>query len=112
MSTFTDKTVFITGSTGGLGKTIAQAYLAAGAQVVICHINSARLKEAEDEFDSSERVFTRSVDTTHGESVQALIEAAVKRFGCLDVLVNNAGVRARFGGMISFSCCYREDKDV
>ncbi|WYZ39308.1 hypothetical protein EsH8_III_001222 [Colletotrichum jinshuiense] len=98
MPTFPGTTVIVTGSGGGLGKSIAEAYLATGANVVIADLNEARVAAvaAEHRDTYAGRLHTIVVDVTSEASVEALIKGTVQRFGRLDVLVNNAGVMDRF----------------
>jgi len=96
MADFSGKTVLVTGSGGGLGKAIAEAYLSKGAQVVLCDINEARLKEADTELSAKGTVFAQTVDITNEESVKSLVQAAVDKFGRIDILVNNAGIADKF----------------
>ncbi|KAI0599482.1 hypothetical protein F4775DRAFT_111822 [Biscogniauxia sp. FL1348] len=88
--------VLVTGGAGGLGKAIAKAYVDAGACVAICDIHASRLAEAEQELGVTERVLAVSADITDEAAVGALAEAVVRRFGRLDVLVNNAGMSDGF----------------
>ncbi|KAF4918840.1 3-beta-hydroxycholanate 3-dehydrogenase (NAD(+)) 2 [Colletotrichum sp. SAR 10_99] len=98
MPTHTGTTVIVTGSGGGLGKSIAEAYLAAGANVVISDINQARIDAVAAEYRDTYagRLHAIAVDVTSEVSVAALVQGAVDRFGRLDVLVNNAGVMDKF----------------
>lgn len=79
----------ITGCSTGLGRALAERVLAAGHQVVA----TARNPQALDELvaSSPERVLVHSLDVTRAEDIPAVIEAAITRFGRVDVLVNNAG---------------------
>jgi NAD(P)-dependent dehydrogenase (short-subunit alcohol dehydrogenase family) len=94
------KTVLVTGAAGGLGKVIAETFLQAGANVVICDINQSRVSSVSDEWSRTEshagRFLAQQADVTSEESLKALVHAAVARFGRLDVLVNNAGVMDNF----------------
>ncbi|TDZ35883.1 3-beta-hydroxycholanate 3-dehydrogenase (NAD(+)) 2 [Colletotrichum sidae] len=98
MGTHTGTTVIVTGSGGGLGKFIAEAYLAAGANVVISDINQSRIDAtvAEHRDTYAGRVHAVAADVSSEPSVANLVSATVERFGRLDVLVNNAGVMDRF----------------
>ncbi|MFI7600408.1 SDR family oxidoreductase [Actinoplanes sp. NPDC049681] len=81
------RAVVVTGGTRGIGAAIAAAFLAAGARVLVCgRREPAGLPRAGD----ATAEFVRA-DVRDPEQAAALIAAAVKRFGGLDVLVNNAG---------------------
>ncbi|OIW31130.1 NAD(P)-binding protein [Coniochaeta ligniaria NRRL 30616] len=94
------KTALITGAGGGLGKVIAETFLLAGANVVICDINPSRVSAVQDEWSATDsyagRFLVRQADVTSEESLQSLVDAVVAQFGRLDVLVNNAGVMDDF----------------
>lgn len=92
-----NKVVLVTGSSSGLGKATARSFLQIGAKVVICDINEARLREAEDELAKEGTVYAGVVDITNEDSVKALLQATVETYGGLDVLVNNAGIMDKFG---------------
>jgi NAD(P)-dependent dehydrogenase (short-subunit alcohol dehydrogenase family) len=91
MATAQGKTVIVTGAAGGLGKAIATAFLAAGANVVICDVNPERIASVDAEWAKSypDKFVTQQTDVTDEAAVQKLIDAAVAKFGRLDVLVNN-----------------------
>ncbi|TQN68774.1 3-beta-hydroxycholanate 3-dehydrogenase (NAD(+)) 2 [Colletotrichum shisoi] len=97
-TTLPGTTVIVTGSGGGLGKVISEAYLATGANVVIADIDEARVNAVASEHRDTYagRLHTAVVDVTSEASVEALVSGAVERFGRLDVVVNNAGVMDRF----------------
>jgi len=80
---------FVTGATRGLGAEIAKAALAAGDRVVV----TGRRREAlEATFGpNGDALLSLSLDVTREADVQAAVEAALARFGRIDVLVNNAG---------------------
>ena len=83
------KTWFITGASRGLGTEIAKAALKAGDNVVATARNSARLAQAIG--PAGDRLLTVDLDVTKAAQATAAVEAAQKRFGGIDVLVNNAG---------------------
>ena len=82
------KVWFITGASRGLGLAIARAVLEKGNAVVAAARNPNR---AEEVLGPSDRVFAVSMDVTDRASIQRATEAAVARFGSVDVIVNNAG---------------------
>lgn len=89
------KTTLVTGASSGLGVTFARALLANGASVVICARREDRLRAVAQELDpSGERVLAVPCDVAEPDQVEALAEQARKRFGPIDVLVNNAGIEA------------------
>ncbi|CCH15759.1 SDR family NAD(P)-dependent oxidoreductase [Micromonospora lupini] len=91
------RTAVITGGTRGLGRTIAEGYLAEGASVLCAARNPYDIKELGDYAPG--RVAYQETDVTDPASVARMMAAAVDRFGTLDVLVCNAGVSRN--GMIA-----------
>ncbi|MFF5431824.1 SDR family NAD(P)-dependent oxidoreductase [Streptomyces griseofuscus] len=89
MSTQDPQVWFITGSSRGFGRALVDAVLAAGDLVVA----TARRPEAlaADLAEYGERVLPLALDVTSPDAARAAVEAAVARFGRIDVLVNNAG---------------------
>jgi glucose 1-dehydrogenase len=92
---FAGKTALVTGSTRGIGEGIACRLAAEGANVVVTgrtvedgEVVAERISDEE----AGSAVFVRA-DMRDPEDIEALVEATVKRFGGLDVLVNNAGVQ-------------------
>ncbi|KAL2136000.1 hypothetical protein VTI74DRAFT_5887 [Chaetomium olivicolor] len=98
MTSAQGKTVIVTGAAGGLGKAIADTFLAAGANVVVCDVNPQRIATVEEEWGKAyaEKFLTEQTDVSDEASVQKLVDAAVAKFGRLDVLVNNAGIMDGF----------------
>jgi NAD(P)-dependent dehydrogenase (short-subunit alcohol dehydrogenase family) len=84
---FTGKVAIVTGGARGVGRGITNAFLGAGADVVICgRTEPDELPEA----DGRTAVFI-ATDVRDADQVDALVQATTARFGRLDVLVNNAG---------------------
>jgi NAD(P)-dependent dehydrogenase (short-subunit alcohol dehydrogenase family) len=84
---FTGRAVIVTGGTKGIGAAIAEAFLAAGAEVLVC----GRGQPPELPASGARRAHFRSADVREPAAAAGLADAAVRRFGRLDVLVNNAG---------------------
>jgi NAD(P)-dependent dehydrogenase (short-subunit alcohol dehydrogenase family) len=84
----TKKVWFITGAGRGMGVDIAKAALAAGNAVVATGRNTDAVAKA---VGQAEDLLVVKLDITDPASAQAAVQAAVERFGRIDVLVNNAG---------------------
>src|SRR3954471_5820062 len=82
------KVWFVTGASRGLGVDIAQKALAAGHSVVATGRNADRVRQAVGAHDN---LLTVALDITDPNAATAAAQAAVARFGRIDVLVNNAG---------------------
>lgn len=90
---FEGKVVAITGGGSGIGKEAAARFVAEGARVVINGRNADKLKLAAREIDpSGSKVVISAGDIARPATGAALVDAALSRFGKLDVLLNNAGV--------------------
>ncbi|MFE6520663.1 SDR family NAD(P)-dependent oxidoreductase [Streptomyces sp. NPDC057794] len=79
---------FVTGASRGIGAEIARAALSAGNKVVVGVRDPERVP---DDLKPSENVFPVALDVTDSDSIPRAVQAAVDRFGTIDVLVNNAG---------------------
>ncbi|WID95187.1 SDR family oxidoreductase [Bosea vestrisii] len=87
-----DRVAVVTGAARGIGRACAERFLAEGARVVIGDVDAARLNETAAAIGTSENVLAVVTDVSRKEQVDALVAAAVKRFGQLDIMVNNAGI--------------------
>jgi len=79
---------FITGCSTGFGRDLARHVLACGYRAVV----TARKPEDLKEFSASDRAHVLKLDVTDNAQIEAAVKAAHDRFGCIDVLVNNAGI--------------------
>lgn len=89
MSTSTPRTWFITGAARGLGTAIAEAALNAGDRIVVAGRTRDALVKVFGE--DSDRVLSLTLDVSDLNAAQPAVDAALQRFGRIDVLVNNAG---------------------
>ncbi|MBN1828483.1 MAG: SDR family oxidoreductase [Deltaproteobacteria bacterium] len=87
------KVALIAGGSMGLGKAVAVQFAREGADVVICGLDDPELKQAQSEIEKESHgpVMALGVDLTNPREAVDFIRKSVKRFGTVDVLVNNAG---------------------
>ena len=89
------KTVVITGSSRGLGWELAKCFRASGLNVVLNGVSEERLvkaKEALEALGGDGEVLACVGDVSRSSDVQAMIDAAMAKFGAIDIWINNAGV--------------------
>jgi NAD(P)-dependent dehydrogenase (short-subunit alcohol dehydrogenase family) len=90
---FRNKVIVITGGGSGIGKATATALVALGANVLISGRRANILTETADGIDSTKKnIAYLAGDISDRKHAFALIEAAVQKFGGLDILINNAGI--------------------
>jgi 3-oxoacyl-[acyl-carrier protein] reductase len=92
------KVVVVTGSSKGIGRSIAAAFAHEGCQVVINGRHAKELEAAAAEMRGGQAtVHTVVSDMTEAEGARRVVDETVARFGTIHVLVNNAGGAERFG---------------
>jgi len=94
MSTLAGKVVVVTGASKGIGAAIAKSLGAAGASVVVNYASSkAGADVVVDAITKSDgKAIAIKGDVSNAAEAQAIIDAAIKAYGHLDILVNNSGV--------------------
>ena len=85
-----NKVVIVTGASSGIGEAIARELAKAGCKVMLAARREERLKSLVQELGDG--VAFHLTDVTNTKQVQEMAEATIKRFGKIDVLVNNAGI--------------------
>lgn len=93
MGRLKDKIAVITGSGKGLGEAIALLFSREGAKIVVFDIDEPAGRETVEQIQEQggEAIFVHG-DVSNPDDAVRLIDAAVDAYGCVDVLVNNAGV--------------------
>jgi 3-oxoacyl-[acyl-carrier protein] reductase len=88
------KVAIVTGGTRGIGLSIAQGLLAEGAKVFICGRNAGHLKAALELLGkrSEGNVGGIAADMRRYEDCRKVVQGAAKKFGGIDILINNAGL--------------------
>lgn len=96
MTILNGRTAIITGASQGLGKVLAQSFLQAGANVVLCardkEMLSATKTELEQYTTASRQLSAKRADVSKVNEVEGLVDFALTNHGAVDILVNNAGV--------------------
>lgn len=85
-----NKIAVVTGGNRGIGKSIVEILLKAGAKVVIYDMQIDAVEELKKEY-GAENVAGYAGSVTDGAAVEKMTEEVIKRFGSYDILINNAG---------------------
>ena len=89
------RVAIVTGAAGGLGREFALALAQAGAAVVCGDVNVQGIVESAEIIQSAGgQALAQHVDVTDAASTNALVAAAVEKFGRIDILINNAAIYA------------------
>jgi NAD(P)-dependent dehydrogenase (short-subunit alcohol dehydrogenase family) len=88
-----NKVAVVTGGASGIGKAIAAAYVREGARVALVDIDEAKGKQAAAEISAKGEAINVRTDVTDSASVNQMAAEVDRRFGRIDILVNNVGVR-------------------
>lgn len=91
VTTKNTKTVLITGASSGIGLGVAEAYLDVAANVVLNARNEEKLTAVAQNLGRTDQIAVVPGDIGLKATSQRMVDAAVERFGRVDVLVNNAG---------------------
>src|SRR6478609_5427813 len=91
------KVAIVTGGNSGIGKAIVLALAKAGANIVIDYVVHPEATEALERsiVALGDLAIGVDADVSRVDQLQMLVDAAVKKFGRLDIMVNNAGVETR-----------------
>src|SRR5262245_55235505 len=98
---FKDKVVVVTGASRGIGRDVALAFAREGAQLVLAARSAEQLAQVQNDIHGlGATALSVPTDVTSPAAVKALVDAAMTRFGRIDVVVNNAGI-GKVGGVES-----------
>ncbi len=89
-----DKIIIITGASSGIGEALARRFAREGSKLVLAARRIERLDLLKEELSDTE-VLNVQTDVSVETDCRRLVEAAVERFGRVDVLINNAGITMR-----------------
>ena len=91
---FNEKVVVVTGGTEGIGNALVDALVSMGAKVATCGRNHDKLYRLQSEYPSA-NMLTMVADVSSENDCRRFMETAIKVFGGIDILINNAGVSMR-----------------
>jgi NAD(P)-dependent dehydrogenase (short-subunit alcohol dehydrogenase family) len=98
-----DRCAIITGASRGLGLAIAERYVAAGANVMICARDSVMLDAAHERLSAAagagQRIGALPADVSQANDVDKLVAEAFRTLGRVDILVNNAAIGGPAGAV-------------
>src|SRR4051812_29385107 len=89
------KAVLVTGGGSGIGLATASSLLADGARVAITGRDADKLRRAAADMDGGDRLLVHPPAVPDKQQAAALVAAVPRRFGRIDVLVNNAGANVK-----------------
>ena len=93
---FKDKVIIITGASSGIGLATARLFAGMGAKLSLAARSIDRLESLASELtDDRSRILCIKTDVSVEEDCRRLIEETVRRFGKIDILINNAGISMR-----------------
>ena len=93
MGVLTGKVALVTGASRGIGKAVAMAHAREGAKVVICARRQAELKRAAREIQAAGgEASWIAADIARSNDVKRLVREAERRYGTINILVNNASI--------------------
>jgi 3-hydroxybutyrate dehydrogenase len=90
------KSAVVTGGSRGIGRGIAEAFLSAGANVMISGTSEDKGTRALEEMQAGDACAFQRADARNKSDTERLVDAAIDRFGAVDILVNNAGGSSGF----------------
>ena len=94
MSAFLNKVVVISGGSEGIGKALVQSFLQLGAKVATCGRNYDKLYQLQSIY-SNKPLMIHTADVSKEQDCKNFIDAVIKNFGSIDILINNAGISMR-----------------
>lgn len=96
-----DKVAIVTGAASGFGEGMAKRFAEEGAKVVVCDLNARGAERVAGEI--GEAAVAVTTDVSQKAEFAEMVDAAMKAFGRIDIMVNNAGYTHRNGDMLQVS---------
>ncbi len=101
MARLTNKVTLITGGAGGIGQAAARQFTSEGARVVLVDLDESALQSAVQSLGEDMASYVVA-DVTQPEQVQSYVNAAVERWGGIDVFLANAGIEGTLSPILDY----------
>lgn len=95
MSKIAGKTIWITGASSGIGKSLALALSSRNCNLILSARNAGALQEVKSLCGNGDKIAVLPMDLNDHEGMNEVVNKAVSQFGKVDILVNNAGISQR-----------------
>ena len=95
MGRLTGKVAIVTGGTGGIGRAAGKLFVEEGAKVVLVDLDERALQQAVAAAGGGDTASYVVADTTDPAQVQGFVDAAIERYGGVDIFLANAGIEGR-----------------
>ena len=89
---FADKVVLVTGASRGIGRAIARQFAQRGAKIAVHYNHNRDAAELTQAMLDGEGHVLVQAELSDPEAVQTMVDTVVHDFGCIDILINNAGI--------------------
>jgi NAD(P)-dependent dehydrogenase (short-subunit alcohol dehydrogenase family) len=87
-----ERVIFITGGAQGIGRAMVDRFLAAGDRIAVADADRQALREAQESLPPHGDLLFLNVDVSKESQVRSALQRTIRRFGRLDLLINNAGL--------------------
>ena len=95
MSIYTDKVVWVTGASSGIGAELVRQFYNLGAKVVMSARNVDKMQAIVNQFDNPEKCLIVELDLEQTDNIQTNVKEVVEKFNRIDFLINNGGLSQR-----------------
>jgi len=113
MSAFTNKVVWITGASSGIGEALVKAFAKEGADLVLSARRTEELQRIQKDLKLSDaRILILPLDLANTDHVNELTEKVISKFGHIDILINNGGISQRANALDTSSETERNIMEV
>ncbi len=93
--TFSEKVIWITGASSGIGEALAYEWSKLGARLILSARRESELERVKAACAHGDRCFVVPLDLSNQAEIEATADRMLQKFGCIDILVNNGGISQR-----------------